>query len=435
MRKPIHDETIELLLASIYQKSGEGLQSSFFYGKPGARHYEKNFGTEIYYKENKLTRTAIHVRQHGPSYLKYLAISDIWSLLQKFVVENYWYLANGAFLRQFDGSYADNTSADAKQKFSEALAISDIFQPQNKLTIFPLVPIQVLADFDSEVFFLIKSSSLDATRLRSTIGAQEIASERFPPLNKFQGRQEFPSSWLGVRSPAVQASNKIKAAILGAIALTPLPCYRHSFSGRKLFGGRCTFSDGIAVSFGEAHTPPLMQDIIVSEQDKKWLDILALKFESNEKAVRRQIKALEYFYRAWELEPSERFPILCMALDAIFGDVSFATKAVVDSVRNTLGSQLNELRLRHLMELRASVIHGGAPDVYDSSKYNSYYDDYEVDPIRDLQLIVASCLRAKIFDGALKVHSDPNAKAIADAQARGIIPKNLSRNTILEEGE
>jgi len=172
MRKPIHDETIELLLASIYQKSGEGLQSSFFYGKPGARHYEKNFGTEIYYKENKLTRTAIHVRQHGPSYLKYLAISDIWSLLQKFVVENYWYLANGAFLRQFDGSYADNTSADAKQKFSEALAISDIFQPQNKLTIFPLVPIQVLADFDSEVFFLIKSSSLDATRLRSTIGAQ-----------------------------------------------------------------------------------------------------------------------------------------------------------------------------------------------------------------------------------------------------------------------
>ena len=84
------------------------------------------------------------------------------------------------------------------------------------------------------------------------------------------------------------------------------------------------------------------------------------------------------------------------------------------------------------MQLRNSVVHGGAPDVYDSRKYARYFDDYDADPIHDLELVVAGCLRLKIFGDNLKEHADPNAAIVAQAQAKGLLPKNMSRSTILE---
>ena len=51
------------------------------------------------------------------------------------------------------------------------------------------------------------------------------------------------------------------------------------------------------------------------------------------------------------------------------------------------------------MRLRAAVIHGGAPDVYDSSSYAKYFEDYEQDPVRDLERIVVRCLQIVVFEG------------------------------------
>ena len=432
MRKPVHDEAAELLLASMSKKDDEGLKSSFMFGMPGAPHWDRRMGTDLYYRPNKLIRASLFVRRHGPAYLKYLPIDDIWRMLQHFVRENYWYLVDDTFFVQFDGSYAEQVSAASKARFADALAASEIFQPRNELTLFPLVPVQVEADFDSEPFFLIQPASLNEVRLPVGTERRHIAPEMFPPLAEWRGRKEMPGAWLGIRSPVPQVSNKMKSTILGALALTPLPRYRHLFSGRTVFGGCCTIADAATTSFGESHTPPLMHNIMIGKQDHAWLSILASKLISNERAVRRQLRALEYFYRAWPLEPSERFPVLCMTLDAIFGDANHATQAVIDGVRGVLGSHVCDARLRQLMELRASVIHGGAPDVYDSRKYGRYYDEYEMDPIRDLELVVASCLRLQIFQETIKEHADPNAKIIEEAQARGHLPRNLSRRTILD---
>lgn len=434
MRAKIHDKVVELLLDSMTQKSGDGLKASFFFGEPGAPEWEKRMGVDLYYRRKKFVRAALYVRQNGPTYLRYLSISDIWSMLQSFVRENYWYLADDTFLTNFEGSYARQVSPKAKRKFADALSKSEIFQPVDRLTLFPLVPLKVTHDFDSNVFFVVGAASLKTITLHPNIQLKHIISERFPPLSEWTGRTGSPNAWLGVRSPADRASYKMKAAILGALALTPLPRYRHLFSGRTMFGGHCTIGDRVTTSFGEAHTPPLMYDITVSDQDHAWLNSLASKLTENERSIRRQIKSLEYFYRAWELEPSERFPVLCMTLDAIFGEANNASQAVIDGVRSVLGSHICEARLRRLMDLRASVIHGGAPDVYDSRKYGRYYDEYEADPIHDLELVVASCLRLKIFDNSLKEHLDPNDKIIKEAQDNGILPKNLSRGTILEDG-
>jgi hypothetical protein len=228
----------------------------------------------------------------------------------------------------------------------------------------------------------------------------------------------------------------MKNAILGTIALTPRPEHRHMFSGRTVMGGRTTLYHGtVTTVFGESDTPPIMYDIRLGDADHAWLAMLAEKLESIEKVHRRHVHALEYFYRAWALDPIERFPVLCMALDAIFGDANQATQAVVDGVRETIGSQVSAERLRDLMKLRAAVIHGGAPDVYESRTYEAYYREYGDDPIGDLELVVARCLSQRVFAGQLKEHPDPNAETIAEGQRLGRLPRSRKQSSILGAAE
>lgn len=156
----------------------------------------------------------------------------------------------------------------------------------------------------------------------------------------------------------------------------------------------------------------MSEDIIISQSDHDWLSRLALKLERTDDLTRRQIRALEYFYRAWPLDSHERFPWLFMTLDAIFGDSSRATQAVIDAIGQNGGTGFDYDRLRLLLRLRNSVIHGGAPDVYDSDRYHQYYEQYGDDPLYDLEVITAQCLRACIFEGALVEHPDPHADLI-----------------------
>jgi hypothetical protein len=432
MPEDIYAKAVELLLSSMSQ-SGDGLMSSFLFGKPGAPLWTRNLGVNLKYDRKKLIQASLYVRQNGPAYLKYLTIDDVWSMLQNFVTDNYWYLSNDVLHKKISGTYAENVSAEAKSALALAMASSRIFKPIEEVALFPLTPIRVSDDFQAEQFFLCKPTSITEPLIEMGLPASDLAVSRFPPLADWKGRQEIPSAWLGIRSPAIRASNKMKVAILSAVALTQLPTYRYMVSGRHNFGGYCNIRAGaIQTTFGPAHTPPLMHDIIIGKHDHLWLGALAKMFVDGTRGTRKQIGALEYFYRAWFLEPSDRFAILCMTLDAIFGDASHATQSVIDGVRETLGSHVGETRLRQLMQLRNSVVHGGAPDLYDSRKYARYFDDYDADPIHDLELVVAGCLRLKIFGDSLKEHADPNAAIVAQAQAKGLLPKNMSRSTILE---
>jgi hypothetical protein len=269
------------------------------------------------------------------------------------------------------------------------------------LTLFPLVTIKVARNFDSESFFLVQPSSLSTDRLKQPEHSHNFLSEQFPPLRDWTGTREMPSAWLGVHAPALSTSKKLRNAILGSVALLPHPRERYMFTGRKMFGGHITIDNGWSVEFGAEHTPPLAQDIVIDSQDHEWLSILTAKFSDTAAKTRKQINALEYYYRAWSLSEVERFPIFFMALDAIFGDASQATQAVVDAVGPVMGPSYDQGRLKQLLSLRASVIHGGAPDVYDSSKYFAYYEKYVQDPIYDLELITARCLQSVVFGGVL----------------------------------
>jgi len=296
----------------------------------------------------------------------------------------------------------------------------------------PLIPILVRQPIATKAFFLVAADTDDLLAHVDERVRTEIDPTSFPPHKGFKGRLRKPTSWLGVFSPDYRAAIKTRSSILGAIALTQLPQHRHTFSEREIFGGRCTIgSNGLSYSSYDTHTPKCMYDIEITEADGGWLEALCEKITSNDKATARELRALEYFYRAWSKSPEERFPILCMALDAIYGDANNATQAVIDGVRATLGNHISDPQLRSIMGIRASVIHGGAPDVYDSSKCAKHYRKFGSDPIGDLELVVAACLRRIIFDDHLTEHEDPNAAVIEKARATGRLPPDRPTYSIL----
>jgi hypothetical protein len=69
-----------------------------------------------------------------------------------------------------------------------------------------------------------------------------------------------------------------------------------------------------------------MHDATVEEQDHPWLSRVAAMLASNDNDDQRHCRALEYFYRAWPLDPRQRFPLLFMALDSILGTPALQLK-------------------------------------------------------------------------------------------------------------
>lgn len=429
----IHIEAIEMLLASITLTMGDdGARASFLYGPPGARHWEKSIGTDIYYHFVDLNLAALHVRSVGPSYLKALPLTEVCSKLQNFMSENFGYISEFTFGSRDERPLNLWIPEKEKSELAGALATCALFQPAEELTVFPLVPVVVNRNFRSDQFFFSSPREENSFFLEDERLRREFNTENFPPEIGFKGRIRKPNSWLGVYSPDYRAALKTRSSILGALALTALPHYRHMFSGREVFGGRCSIStESITYSFEKEHTPPCMYDIQVTDLDTGWMAILSDKLRTADKEATRELKALEYYFRAWSLSPEERFPVLCMALDAIFGESNNATQSVVDGVKETLDGTASEKQMRAILSLRGAVIHGGAPDVYDSSKYPKYYKKYGCDPIRDLELVVSACLKERVFLGKLREHPDPNGDVIEKARAAGRLPRKVDAVSIL----
>lgn len=428
----IYHTTIDLLLSAVSNQSGEdGLPHSFLFSNdPNLPSWRSNLGTTIFFSQKSMVTAALFVRRHGPLYTRALSIDDIRTLLQDFLKENYHLLAPETLFHRFSGNYAERVSDTTKALLAQMLAASHIFSPIDKLTVFPLTTINVKHDFISNNYFLCSPSGL-ATQVSPEYRSQ-MAPTIFPPIVNPKMRTETPRSWLGVYSPILQASSKIKSAILGAVALSLPLNSRYMFSGRSVFGGYCTFFKGVSCSFGDSHTPPIYRDVVIQECDRPWLEVLSKKILSSNKNDRRLIRALEYFYRAWTVGGTERFPFLCMALDALYSETGSVAQSVIDGIHDTLDAGIQEKRLRMLMDLRASVIHGGAPDVSDSSKYRKYYQEFLSDPIDDLDDVFAESMRRRLFGNAFKMQTEDNASAIAKLQKVGRLPRVIARRGILD---
>jgi hypothetical protein len=410
-------EAIERLLRSTSMKdAGNGLSCSFLFGRIGSPMFERCMGTEIFFDPKGLTEATLFVRQHGPAHLRQMEVGAIQSLLQKFMMEHFWPIGEHVMFKERKGTLADAVPWPVKNELASYLVASPIFTPEAGLTLYPLVPIVVKADFDGAAFSFLHPDALTHAWL-GIHPSSTLSPNHFSCVSPDRSR-ELVTSWLGVRAPNYEIAEKRKAAILGALALTLPRHERKMFSGRHNFGGRCTLSSaGFTESFGDPPVPPLMHDATIESQDRPWMERLGEKLVSEDGIDVKHCRALEYFYRAWPLKPNESFSHIFMAMDSIFGDASRATQAIIDAVTKHGTAALPYEQLRLLLSLRASVVHGGAPDVHDSGKYHQYYATYSADPIVDIEKIAAECFRAVIFDGLMHERPDRRQEIRAAALA------------------
>lgn len=399
-------QAIEYLLRSISMKDGgSGLSCRFLFGHIGASLFERRLGTEIFFDPKGLTDATLFVRQHGPAHLRQMEVRVLQSLLQNFITDHFWPIGERVMFQDVEGNLADVISWQVKNVLAGHLVTSPIFTPETGLTLYPLVPVIVQEDFDGQAFSFLRPASLTHAWL-GIHPSNPLSPDHFSCVSPERSR-ELVASWLGVRAPSFEMAEKRKAAILGAIALTLPRHERKMFSGRHNFGGRCTFARvGVTESFGAPAVPPLMHNATIEACDQPWLTRLGEKLASADNTDVKHCRALEYFYRAWPLKPNESFSHLFMAMDSILGDPGRATQAIIEAATKHGFQAYRYERLRLLMSLRASVIHGGAPDVHDGGKYQKYYADYGADPIVDVEIIAAQCLRAVIFEGLLQERPD-----------------------------
>lgn len=422
------------ILGSLYP-SGDQLLTSFLYGMPGTPHWNRRIGAEIFVREHQYIESLLFLRRHGAPFLRDISIGSLWSMTTNFITENYAYISDGRLILSPKVSLAQQISSQNLSILSQALLRSPLFNPTNEVTLYPLVPVRVMASFHSRHFALTGSDGLAAslegfgTRLPSLLPAQ------FPPIDGLIGLPKPTSTWLCINSPDPLVARKRACATLGALSLTAIRKERYLQTGRSVHGGHCTLTT-TTVSCSpdtEPMTPRMPSDINLTKDDHPWLEILSTLFDSEAIAQKSHVRALEYFHRAWFDAPRERFPTLCMALDSLVSAQHRHTRAAVDFVMSTINEPIDQNRLLLLMKLRGAVVHGAAPDVYESEHYEAYYSQYGEDPICDLELVVAGCLRQRIFLGELIPHPDPHADIIKQQQQLGRLPRNMRGRSIIAD--
>lgn len=397
------------------------------YGRPGQHTFGGGGGFEVHFDNRALLRTALFMRRNAAPHLRSLSVGDVEKALTSFIIDNFWIIGSeawdGCFLgpgRTVDAPFASFVTEGTKARLAEAIAACDLFVEPRELFVFPLVVVRVEQNFESAPFFLVEPKGLTLERLPPGYVAADLQAESFPPFQRWDGTRNSPASWLGIWAGTLEVAKRNRAAILGALALLPHRFERYLFTGRKLFGGLCTFNGKLIMTSSDPHTPALSEDVVIGCADHDWLGVLAEKIQSPTKVAKRQMRALEYFYRAWVPDPTRRFPTLFGSLDAIYGDAARATQSVIDAVGPVMGDTYDYERLKLLLGLRASVIHGGAPNVYESNDYHRYCERYEEDATRDLELIVARCLQAVIFGPAMLERPHTYAALIKQRTGRDV---------------
>ncbi|WP_328281638.1 hypothetical protein [Sphingobium sp.] len=408
-------QAIELLLRSMFRSKRVGsVDGGYQVSKP-------HIGTEIYFEAGALLEAALFIRREASPHLRSLSVQDLQRMLVNFMREEIESLRFNSWGLPDNASFADHINASEKIQLAEAMKRSPIFVTVNDLFLYPIKIAKVEASFRSQSFFLLPPEEL-AKELMQWYDPDEIRPNCHPPTPMHAGMPSADiSCWLRVRAPLAEVALRNRNAILGACALLPHPLQRYCFSIATMPKGYMSFKSRATFHSGDASTPALSEYLEIATVDHLWLSALAEKLNSDSKRDRKSVLALQYFFRAWVKDPAARVAPLCGALDALFGDKEAATQAMVDAVGTQLGPEFDEARARKLAKLRAGVIHGGAPNIYEASIYHKYYTDYRCDPIRDLELATARCLQHEIFGGTLIERGHPYADFLGQYAGVGAI--------------
>lgn len=432
--RELADEALRRVLGSLYP-NGDQLLSSFLYGEPGSPHWQRRLGAEIFVQQDRYIDALLFIRKHGAPFLRDIAVGELWGMVTGFVTEHYAWITGGQVFLDPGVSLGQHMPMQGWAALSSAWLRSRLFKPANELTLYPLTIVRVAGCFKSSQFALCAAGDLPAALDVFGVRPLSLLPAQFPPFDGTGSHCIPVSDWLCVSAADPLIARKRVRAILGALALAVIRRERYLQTGRIIQAGSCTISEDKFTygSGGQPVTPRMPSNITITNADHAWLDCLVALLDSTGLREKSQLRALEYFYRAWFDDPRERFPTLCMALDSLVATQHDFTKAAVRFVRSTVDEPIDEDRLRLLLRLRGAVVHGAAPDVYESEHYDAYYATYGENPICDLELVVARCLRRGIFADRFTVQPDPHAAIVKQQQELGRLPRVLRGKSILED--
>lgn len=414
--------TADLLRAYFGKSAPDRMIDDVLYTAVPHGQSERNYTVRLFLKPSALTAPAVMLKSKGPKYLTAHSVNNIAGMLRRFVYSHYPIVWREVKQEDFDGSLHENVSADCREELALALENSAIFRPRLDYTAFPITPLVVKADFDCDDFSLIDVNSLTEG------GASPLAEQ-------YLGNKEV-GGWLVIKAASIEAAKRDRRVVLGALALALDHQHRHAFTLREVVTGFLRFPSRrtISVSSSGPHTPPIGSPITIENVDHGWLCNLSRILARSSTPLKRHGKALEYYYRAWFMDESDRCFLLFMALDAIFGQDGLGFAAgMKKGIADTLHEPIEEKRLDGLLRIRNTMLHGGTPDLFASSKYLEYAQKYSSDPSTDIQLLAAKCLRTQIFGTEFRPQDNPDFEALEFARLQGLIPSAPRTNQIISE--
>lgn len=399
LKHDAYDRFITAYLGCYFATDGFGSLDggvSFISPPQGQKSFVGGMGRKLFYDTRGLAVVSLQLRKVGPDYLKFLSAGEISSELTRFLTSNFWCFGILSLV-DFDGSLARACSAEQRTQFANEFRLSDLMSPSQQTTLFPLSTVKVSTPIQCDLFAITNSHFDGVGALLSDEIVSCLRSTNDDVVSTIVSDQRI-SGWLVVQSSHLSEALILRSAILGCIATLQSHSARYKFNNLEVPGGHIQITDGrVNISFAEQHTPSLLRQIELDEKTASQLHALTISIKGDTKAKNRRLNCLSYFFRAWFLNEPERFPILCMALESLSSEFGTETNQIISFVTSLAGDSFDDSRLRKLLGLRGAVIHGGAPGVYESTKYEKYVACYRTDPIVDLEVIVATCIELVVL--------------------------------------
>lgn len=416
-------ETVELadqILRSYYFEAGPTRVNRNNYGViPGVKSAPMQFDFPIFVDLPSITLAGLMLRKMMPTQFGSVSLKKAEEFIQKTVEVDF----ASFFDRKpsFDQTTNYLTAIDEawRAKFNVFVLKTLMAGPPIQTFSFPLSRVSVLSQYDGNSFYVISGDDIGGNNPESTI-------------ESFKAKQTI-NAWIGCSAAFAENTQKTKRIVLGAMSLR-LPRIERTQKIIATPANGFVAHNPLGWNSSREHMPPIGYDVTVEEDDNWWLKKIDRLVEALDKPSRRLRKATEYFYLGWFLEPNERFAFNFMTLDALFGQGKGRTaEKLKDGISSTLGQKLDVGRFDDLADLRAQFLHGGSPDIYDSSKYESYIRRYKCDPIIDSEYLAASSLRRLVFGPDFKMQPNPYEALIQKQKNRGLIPIQPTSQTIIRE--
>ncbi len=419
-----HLETVKLLLKSLFCYTDDIDSKCFSFTGTGIfqegpfRFVEDDLCVRTYTKIDLFNKAVSHFKNNSYPYIKRRHEEIIKEYLQDFFpsLHVYWFIKDAVLSMPFKGSFYEQVSGMELKTLSTYFAIKCSIVFRSSLSIYPSSTIDVENDYYTKggKIFLVKSLFPGIRSFLKDSDAIIEAPNLYPPTfdrNSILQKVEV-ASWLGIKAQP-EDHDRLKRIVLGAISLNLHNRWRKTFTARTdVISDVMRFDYGVcSQSFTQPLTPPIHTNIIISEKDCKWLKILDSKLLSQKSSDVQEMKALEWYHKSWfETDQLTEYGHLFATLSALFQDdrSEKLKKNILQELKIDSNNELEIRRLNLLYKIRNKLV--SHPDPVEAQDLNEYveYQRKFGDPIQNLRVITAMCLRSKIFGDTIVVDEDKN---------------------------